>query len=82
MSLTQGKVRLLSLFFAAFSLAVGVFLVAFPWSDAWSFNSLQSYWPALENVWEDPHFKGALTGLGLVNIYLALLEFVRLLRRE
>ena len=80
MPLTPRRRRLLSLCFAIFAFDVGVFLVVFPWSDYWSFNSLQAYWPTLEDYWEDPHFRGAITGLGLVNIYVALLEFFRILR--
>ena len=74
--------RLLRLCFALFTFEIGLFLAIFPWVDLWSFNHLSEWIPVLDNVWEDPAFKGAITGLGLVNIYLALAEALRLLRRS
>ena len=74
--------RLLNICFAIFAFEIGIFLVVFPWWDqAWRINYFPSLNPALHNLWEDPYFRGALTGLGLVNIYVALWEFIRALRR-
>ena len=42
----------------------------------------QSVPPALRDFWDDPYFRGAITGLGFVNIYIALLEAGRLIRRS
>jgi hypothetical protein len=74
--------RLLTACFMIFALEVGLFLVIFPWQDTWSVNYLQGLAPSLEGVWDDPRFRGALTGLGLVNIYIACLQFIRLFRRN
>ena len=73
--------RLLSICFAIFAFEVGLFLVVFPWTDTWNLNFLQSLVPALEDFWDQPSFRGALTGLGFVNMYIATLEVFRLLRR-
>ena len=73
--------RLLRICLAIFTFEIGLFLVIFPWVDIWSLNFFSSWIPALENIWEEPYFRGAITGLGLVNIYLALLEVFRLFRR-
>jgi len=74
--------RLLRLCFALFTFEIGLFLTIFPWVDIWSLNHLSEWIPALENIWDDPSFKGAITGLGLVNIYLACAEVLRLFRRS
>jgi len=74
--------RLLRLCFAIFTFEIGLFLVVFPWVDIWSLNYFSSLFPALENVWGDPYFRGAITGLGLVNIYVACLEVVRVFRKS
>ena len=66
--------------FALVSLAVGLFLVVFPWSEWWSLNFLQDLIPALRNVWDEPSFRGAITGLGLVNVYVACVRMFQLLR--
>jgi len=68
--------------FAIFTFEIGLFLVVFPWVDTWDFNYFQDLFPALENIWDDPYFRGALTGLGFVNIYVAILEVVKVLRRR
>lgn len=74
--------RLLGICFAIFAFEVGLFLVIFPWlDDTWDVNYFQTLVPALQNLWGDPYFRGAVTGLGFVNIYIACLEVVRLLRR-
>lgn len=72
--------KLLSVCFAIFCFELGVFLLVFPWMDSWSLNYLSTVSPKLESVWLDPFFRGALSGLGLVNIYIAFLEVFRLLR--
>jgi len=74
--------RLLSICFAIFAFEIGIFLVTFPWIDYyWRINSLQTF-PALRAVWEDPYFRGALTGLGVVNIYVGFWELMKALRRN
>ena len=72
--------RLVSICFAIFTFEIGLFLVIFPWMDSWSVNSIQGLLPIIQNVWDDPYFRGAVTGVGLVNIYIAFQEVLRLLR--
>ena len=74
--------RLLRLCFALFAFEIGLFLTIFPWVDIWSLNFFSGWIPALENVWDEPFFRGAITGLGLVNIYVACAEVLRLFRRS
>jgi hypothetical protein len=73
----QGK--LLTFCFAVFAFEVGLFLVVFPWQDSWTINYFQGN---LESLWDEPSFKGLVTGLGFVNIYIALLQVIRLFRRS
>jgi hypothetical protein len=75
----QGRVS--TFCFAVFAFELGLFLVIFPWQDSWSFNYFQGVSPAIENIWDEPSFRGLLTGLGLVNIYISLLQVIRLFRR-
>ncbi|MBZ5677396.1 MAG: hypothetical protein LAP61_24395 [Acidobacteriia bacterium] len=74
--------RLLRLVFAIFTFEIGLFLTVFPWVDIWSLNYFSGWLPALENIWDEPYFRGAITGLGLVNIYVACAEVLRLFRRS
>jgi hypothetical protein len=76
------QTRLLRICFVIFAFEVGLFLVVVPWMDeSWSLNTFQEMLPALQTVWIDPYFRGAITGLGVVNIYIACTEVFRLFRR-
>lgn len=72
--------KILGFCFVIFCFEIGVFLLVFPWLRMWDTNQLASYWPWLRDVWTSPFFRGALSGLGLVNIYISLLEMLKLLR--
>jgi hypothetical protein len=74
--------RLLTMCFAIFAFDVGLLLVVIPWLDSWTFNYFQGLSPSLENLWDEPSFKGLVTGLGFINIYIALLQVIRLFRRS
>jgi hypothetical protein len=75
--------RLLRICFVIFTLEIGLFLAIFPWMDeTWSVNAFQEIVPVLQSIWIEPYFRGAVTGLGLVNIFIALQEIARLLRRS
>jgi hypothetical protein len=74
--------RLLQISFAIFAFEIGIFLVVFPWlGDAWSSNYFDSFGPAFKAIWDGPYFRGAVTGLGFVNIYIGLLQVARMFRR-
>jgi hypothetical protein len=78
---SRRSTRLLRICLAIFTFEIGLFLTIFPWVDIWSLNYFSGWLPALENIWDEPYFRGAITGLGLVNIYLACSEVVRIFRR-
>ena len=62
------------------SLLVGVLLAFAPWWPLlWDSNWLLQAWPALRAALLSPFVRGAVTGLGLVNVLLALHDaFARL----
>ena len=74
--------RLLTICFAIFAFEVGLFLVIFPWQDSWTLNYFQGISQNIEELWDEPSFKGLVTGLGFVNIYIAVLQVIRLFRRQ
>lgn len=67
---------------AIVSFGLGLFLMLFPWSELWNFNYLQQAVPGVQNLWDQDAFRGAFTGLGLVNIYISCLQIARLFRRS
>jgi hypothetical protein len=68
--------------FGVLTLSIGVFLAVFPWIDSWNLNYIQDLIPGAQNLWDEPSFRGAVTGLGFVNVYIALTQFVRAFRRR
>jgi len=73
--------RVWAICFAIFALEIGLFLVVFPWMDSWDINHVQRWFPRLQDLWEDRYLRGAVSGLGLVNVYIACGEVIRLIRR-
>lgn len=73
--------KVLSFCFIVFCFEIGVFLLVFPWLKIWELNNVATYSEWLQDVWGNPFFKGALSGLGLVNIYISLSEIVRMVSR-
>jgi hypothetical protein len=39
-----------------------------PWSAFWDRNYFVYAWPALEPLFTSPYFRGAITGVGLLNL--------------
>jgi len=56
------------------SFLVGVVLVFAPWTPLWDSNWLLQLWPGLRGVLTSGYARGAVTGLGLVNVLLALAD--------
>lgn len=61
------------------SLLVGVVLVAAPWTSLWEANYLLQPHAGFRAILLSPVTRGAVSGLGLVNILLALHEARHLL---
>jgi hypothetical protein len=70
--------------FAVLAFEIGAFLVVFPWMDSWSLNHLPALFPSiqsdLQDLWDEPFLKAAISVLGLLNVYIALQEVVSLIR--
>lgn len=64
------------------SLMVGVTLVLAPWTSLWENHPALAASSALREVLLAPWFRGAVTGLGLVNLAAAALDLTHLLFRR
>ena len=56
------------------SLLVGLVLVVIPWTSVWDANYLLQPHPAVRSLVLNAFTRGAISGLGIVNVLLALLE--------
>lgn len=61
------------------SVVVGCILVAAPWTALWDGNALLQPFPGLRAAVLSPYARGAVSGLGLVNLVLAAHELRELL---
>jgi hypothetical protein len=64
------------------SLLVGVVLVVVPWTTLWDANYLLQPYPALRAVLLNPYARGAVTGLGVLNLVLAVHDAYHHLARD
>ena len=74
--------RILRIVFLLFCLEVGLILLLLPWTLLWDNNyffSLSSGW---RTFWLSSYLRGAVSGLGLVNLWIASVEGFRLIRRR
>jgi hypothetical protein len=55
--------------YIAFFLEVGLLLVILPWSVFWERNYFTHVWPVLEPFVTNNFVRGAVTGLGVVNLF-------------
>src|ERR1035438_8095096 len=63
-----------------FCIEIGFFLLIFPWTDHWDSNYFGDVVPFLRPYWDNLYLRGAISGVGVVNLYIALLELFRLRR--
>lgn len=72
--------KLAALLFIVFCLELGVFLLLFPWSSWWNQNFFSTVVPEWHQYWSNAYVRGAVSGLGVLNLYIALVEIFRLRR--
>jgi hypothetical protein len=66
--------------FIAFCLELGLFLLIFPWTEYWSGNFFSSVVPEWHRYWENMYVRGAISGLGVADLYISFVEMLRLRR--
>ncbi|HJZ51540.1 MAG TPA: hypothetical protein VJ228_05035 [Candidatus Acidoferrales bacterium] len=69
--------RLLRVVLLLLWLELGLMLILVPWSDMWDINYFLYQYPALGLIMKNPYLRGAVSGLGLMNVLFALEAFRR-----
>lgn len=62
----------------AFFIEVGLLLIVLPWSKFWERNYFIEAVPALEAVLTNYYARGAISGLGIVNLFAGFSEMIPL----
>ena len=73
--------RILGFCLVIFALELGLALLFFPWNRDWDLNWVPVHVPGLASLWMSRYFRGALSGLGLLNIFVAGAELIKQLRQ-
>jgi hypothetical protein len=70
--------------FIVFCLEVGLFLLIFPWTDKWDDNLFATFLSSSisrwSQVWQSAYLRGAVSGVGVVDLYICFSEIFRLRR--
>jgi hypothetical protein len=72
--------RILGLCLVIFASELGLFLLVFPWLSNWDSSWIPLHSARFAALWRSPYFRGALGGLGLLNLYVAGAESLRQIR--
>lgn len=62
----------------AYFVEVGLVLLVVPWSPFWDRNYFLDLWPAAASVTHSNLVRGAVSGLGLINLWAAMAELAAL----
>jgi hypothetical protein len=79
--------RLMSVLFIIFCFELGLFLLVYPWTGGWNDNyfawavpgSIRTAW---HTFWSNSYVRGGISGLGIVNLWIAIAEVFRMFNRR
>jgi hypothetical protein len=70
----EDKFLLRRFLLVAFFLEVGLLLIVLPWSTFWERNYFSALWPALQPMFANDFVRGAISGLGVLNLIAGFSE--------
>jgi len=73
--------RAWTILYILFCFELGVFLLVLPWVSLWTHNYFVAEFPWFSALALNYFTRGAISGLGLADIWLAFYELWRLMRR-
>lgn len=62
--------------FVLFCITLGLTIALLPWTGAWFESGLVERWPGLQHLLHLGFVRGAVSGLGLIDIWLGVLEVI------
>lgn len=72
--------RALAILYIVFCFELGLFLFVWPWTAYWSGNFFVDRYPLVSSIARNYFVRGAISGIGLADIWLAIYELWRLRR--
>ena len=71
--------RLLIIIYIVFCAELGIFLFILPWASFWGRNYFIDHYPLISGISRNYFLRGAVSGVGLADIWLAIYEIWRFL---
>lgn len=68
--------RLFMVVYVLFCIELGLVLVVLPWLPLWSDNGLIAHLPSVKRILEHGFLRGAISGLGIIDIWLGISEAI------
>ena len=68
--------RMFLIVYVLFCIELGIVLVALPWSPWWSNNDLVARLPSVRHFLQLGFVRGAVSGIGFLDLWLAISEVV------
>jgi len=72
--------RWLAILYVVICFEMGAFLFLYPWVPLWNQNFFMAHFPWVYSLARNYYIRGSISGLGLVDIFLAFHEVWRLRR--
>lgn len=70
-----------AILFCIFCLELGLFLLVYPWvGDLWNHNWFITLRPEWQRFLLSEQLRGAVSGLGILNLFIGVMEVIRLRR--
>ena len=66
--------RLFVIVYVVFCIELGLALIALPWLPVWNNNRWLAHWPWLRHFLQLGFVRGAISGLGVLDLWLGLSE--------
>jgi hypothetical protein len=73
--------RALTIIYVLFCFEMGVFLFVLPWVSFWNHNFFVAQYPWVSAIASNYFVRGAVSGIGLADIWLAIYELWRFRRQ-
>ena len=70
--------RVLTILYVVVCFEIGVFLFVLPWLSIWDKNYFVAHYPLVSAIALNYFVRGAISGIGLADIWLAIFEMWRL----
>lgn len=62
--------------YVLFCVTLGLTLIWLPWTEAWFENGFLNRWPELQHLLHTGFVRGAVSGLGVIDIWLGVYEAI------